>query len=165
MASNHVARITAGGLTNAPIAHSLFGTCETTGITAAKVATIINGDGPSSYTGNWSAADLFYGLTINIQFTHKNTVANPTLNINNSGAKPLMWVTGEMVSATYNWNDGDVVTLIYWPNSSTNGCWRILQPTLNEAKKYVDTKVASLEEVSISSTQPTDSGTKIWIKV
>ena len=40
MASNHVAFVTAGGLTNATVAHSLYGVCPTEAGTAAKVVTM-----------------------------------------------------------------------------------------------------------------------------
>ena len=40
MASNHVAFVTAGGLTNATVAHSLYGYCETAAATVAKAVTM-----------------------------------------------------------------------------------------------------------------------------
>ena len=40
MASNHVAFVTAGGLTNATVAHSLYGYCTTAAATATKAVTM-----------------------------------------------------------------------------------------------------------------------------
>lgn len=40
MASNHVAFVTAGGLTNATIAHSLYGVCTAGATTTAKAVTM-----------------------------------------------------------------------------------------------------------------------------
>ncbi len=40
MASNHVAFVTAGGLTNATVAHSLYGYCTTAAGTVAKTVTM-----------------------------------------------------------------------------------------------------------------------------
>ena len=40
MASNHVSRVTAGGLTNATLAPSIYGYCTTAAATAAKVVTM-----------------------------------------------------------------------------------------------------------------------------
>ena len=40
MASNHVSRVTAGGLTNATIAPSIYGYCTDTAATVAKAVTM-----------------------------------------------------------------------------------------------------------------------------
>lgn len=62
--------IVAGGIT--------YCTCETAASTAAKVATVVS--------GNFS---LFVGATIIVKFTNQNSVASPTLNVANTGAKPI----------------------------------------------------------------------------
>ena len=53
-----------------------YGTSTTVAATAAKVATV-------------SGFKLFPGVTASIRFTYANTAANPTLNVNSTGAKPL----------------------------------------------------------------------------
>ena len=79
-----------------------YGTCTTAAATAAKVVTL------SGFT-------LVDGATIHVKFTNSNTVANPTLNVNNTGAKSIMrygttaastntatsWLAGAIVSFTY----------------------------------------------------------------
>ena len=55
---------------------SLYATCATAAATAAKTA---------SMTG----FKLYTGAVVYIKFTYANTAANPTLNINSTGAKPL----------------------------------------------------------------------------
>ena len=67
------------------IAH--FGTCSTAAGTAAKVV---------SCTGFVLAS----GAIITVKFTATNTAANPTLNVNNTGAKAIMY-RGSAISAGY----------------------------------------------------------------
>ena len=82
MASTHVARVSAGGVSNRAIAPSIYYTCDTAAATAAKVIT-------TDSTNKWTSADLFEGLTIFVKFKYANTVASPTLNIDSIGAKPI----------------------------------------------------------------------------
>lgn len=82
MASTHIARITAGGVSNRAIAPSIYYTCSTAASTAAKTIT-------TDSTNKWTSADLFEGLTIFVKFTNNNTSTNPTLNIDSIGAKPI----------------------------------------------------------------------------
>ena len=81
-----------------------FGTCATAAGTAAKAATI-------------TGFKLVTGARIAIKFSAANTVANPTLNVNGTGAKAIKkygttavdvnaWVAGAVVEFTYdgtNW--------------------------------------------------------------
>lgn len=67
------------------IAH--FGTCSTAAATAAKVV---------ACTG----FKLVTGARIIVKFTITNTVANPTLNVNGSGAKAIQY-RGSAISAGY----------------------------------------------------------------
>ena len=62
----------------APVASTLYGTCTTIPGTAAKVATVTGFD------------KLITGVTVHIKFTNSNTAANPTLNVNGTGAKTIM---------------------------------------------------------------------------
>lgn len=64
-----------------------YGTCSTTAGTAAKVV---------ACTG----FALVTGAKIDIKFTVTNTAANPTLNVNNTGAKPIYY-RGSAISAGY----------------------------------------------------------------
>lgn len=56
----------------------LYGTCSTAAATVNKVATI-------------SGFSLYTGVIVSIKFTVTNTAASPTLNINNTGAKPIYY--------------------------------------------------------------------------
>lgn len=64
-----------------------FGTCSTAAGTAAKVVSL------TSFT-------LVTGSRITIKFTVTNTAANPTLNVNGTGAKPIVY-RGSAISAGY----------------------------------------------------------------
>ena len=57
-----------------------YGECGTAAATAAKEATLIDGDG---FT-------LTKGVVVAIKFTNGNDAANPTLNVNGTGAKGMM---------------------------------------------------------------------------
>lgn len=89
------------------VGSTLYGTCSTAAGTAAKVVTCANFD------------KLEEGVTIHVFFSASNTAANPTLNVNGTGAiaigtgfangallKPgtttdTSWVPGAVVSFTY----------------------------------------------------------------
>ncbi|MDE7331198.1 MAG: hypothetical protein K2O16_03005 [Lachnospiraceae bacterium] len=64
-----------------------YGTCSTAAATAAKVVSC-NGFG------------LVTGAEITVKFTVTNTAANPTLNVNSTGAKPV-WYRGAAIAAGY----------------------------------------------------------------
>lgn len=64
-----------------------FGTCSTAAGTAAKVVSL------TSFT-------LVTGSRITIKFTVTNTAASPTLNVNGTGAKPIVY-RGSAIAAGY----------------------------------------------------------------
>ena len=64
-----------------------YGTCSTAAATAAKVVAC------TGFT-------LATGATIKVKFTVTNTAANPTLNVNNTGAKPIYY-RGAAITAGY----------------------------------------------------------------
>lgn len=70
---------------SAAITH--FGTCSTAADTAAKVVSL------TSFT-------LVTGARITIKFTVTNTAASPTLNVNGTGAKPIVY-RGSAIAAGY----------------------------------------------------------------
>lgn len=65
-----------------------YGTCETAAATAAKVVNITGNP-------NWV---LGIGSRITVKFTQTNTAQNPTLNVNGTGAKAIMY--GNNVAVT-----------------------------------------------------------------
>lgn len=80
---------------------SWYGTCSTAAGTAAKVASTTDGK-----------FVLTTGAKVRILFSANNTAANPTLNVDNKGAKAIkaygttnhsiQWVAGDVIDFTYN---------------------------------------------------------------
>lgn len=99
-----MAKITAGGATHL-IASTCYATCPTAAGTAAKVATVQDSQ---DFT-------LVDGVTVHVKFTNANSVANPTLNVNGTGAKHIMryGTTAVSTSAASSWRAGAVVAFTY----------------------------------------------------
>lgn len=99
-----ISKITAGGATHL-IASTCYATCGTAAATAAKVATVQDDQ----------AFTLHTGVTVHVKFTYANGVANPTLNVNSTGAKPIMryGTTAVSTSAATSWRAGAVVSFTY----------------------------------------------------
>lgn len=165
MASNHVSRITAGGLTNATIAPSIYGYCTTPATTVAKAVTMYSTG--TTAGADWAAADLFHGLTIFVRFKYPNSAANPTLNVNNTGAKPIYRYNNVApgTTAAESWKVESVVAFTYDTLLNTSGCW-VMHDWLNDNDNtfpsiYVATggstatKIGTLTSASwASTTQP-----------
>lgn len=77
-----------------------FCSCSTAAGTAAKAATL-------------SGFQLKTGSTVHVTFTNANSVANPTLNINSTGAKTIRWNNANVTAATSPWAAGECVTFVY----------------------------------------------------
>lgn len=77
-------------------------TCDTAASTAAKTAALAN-------------FALVEGAPVSVKFTYANTATNATLNINNTGAKPIIYknaaIGNDVISA------GDTCTFIYTTNT------------------------------------------------
>ena len=52
------------------------------------------------------------GAIVSVRFTYSNTAANPTLNVNGTGAKPIRLNGSALPEANW-WKAGDLVTLVY----------------------------------------------------
>lgn len=80
----------------------LYGECHTGASVAAKIVTCPEAD------------ELYAGLTILIEFSNYNTVANPTLNVNNLGAKQV-FINGTVASSTncFLWSPGAKIQFTY----------------------------------------------------
>jgi hypothetical protein len=93
--------------TEANIASTAYCTCATAKGTAAKVA-YLQGVESNTFT-------LMTGITVHVKFTYENTASNPTLNVNGTGAKPIMryGTTAASTSANTSWRAGAVVPLTY----------------------------------------------------
>lgn len=115
------------GNTPYAIASTAYGECTVNAETKAK-------------TVEMTGFVLKQGVTIHIKFTNANTAASPTLNVNGTGAKPIIfnsdtaagtnsettgWYAGAVLSLTYdgaNWvrdqgfntNSSPTITLVTW---------------------------------------------------
>lgn len=90
------------GVTGATV--NRYGVCSTGAATADKTVTLT--------TGTFS---LETGALVHVKFTNSNTVANPTLNINSTGAKPIMryGTTTASTNTNTSWYAGEVVPFVY----------------------------------------------------
>ena len=80
----------------------LYGECHTGASVAAKIVTCPE------------ATELYAGLTILIEFSNYNTVANPTLNVNSLGDKQI-FINGAVASSTncFLWSPGVKIQFTY----------------------------------------------------
>lgn len=101
--ATYVGKIKVDGTNELPIGSTLYGTCGTAAATAAKVVTCANFD------------KLITGVTIFVKFTYANGVANPTLNVNGTGAKNIyrFGTNAPSTAAKSSWNPGSVVAFTY----------------------------------------------------
>ena len=81
------------------ISNSGYVACTTAAGTAAKTVTQAN-------------FSLSTNSRLIVKMTNYNTAASPTLNINNTGAKPLYY-NGEVASADNTWVEGEVLDIYY----------------------------------------------------
>lgn len=84
------------------VVHNQYGTSSSSTSTIAKIVT-------------YSGFILKIGSRITVKFANGNTAANPTLNVNSTGAKPIY--QNGTVGAT--WSAGEVVEFVY---DGTNWC-------------------------------------------
>lgn len=142
MASNHVAFVTAGGLTSATVAHSLYGYCTTAASTVAKTVTMYK---TGTTTGaSWATADLVHGLTITVRFQYSNTASNPTLNVNSTGAKPIYkyGTTVPGTTADTSWPAQGIVQFTYDTLLSSSGCW-VMNDHIDNTNTTYESKTAA----------------------
>lgn len=103
--TDHQTVITADNLNaiqDSIIQNTSYTTCSTGASTAAKTAALTN-------------FVLTTGSAVRVKFTNTNTASNPTLNINSTGAKPIMkfGTTAAGTTATSSWESGEIVTFVY----------------------------------------------------
>ena len=116
-----------------------YGTCSTGASTAAKVVDLDN-------------FVLFTGAQISVKFTNTNSVANPTLNVEGTGAKTIRAKDANLTaSSLYNWVANDVVDFVY------DGTYWVISDI--SAKDYSNTELA--KKMSIASYCAANDTTKI----
>ena len=106
--SNKVATTAmAHAIANSKIGTVPFGTCSSAADAVAKTVTVTNFPG------------LVDGATINVLFENANTATNPTLNVNESGAQPIMRTSSSAAGTNKaaSWDSGSVVTFLYVQNT------------------------------------------------
>lgn len=89
-----------------------YGTCNTSGDTAAKTVTIKYGTFPASLTVNSE------GLRITVKFTSANTAQHPTLNVNDSGAIPIYPSVGSVLDFR---SINGICDFIYYESKGSGG--------------------------------------------
>lgn len=114
-----IGKLNPGDNKNHAIANTAYGYCETAAATAAKVV-------------DMTGFKLETGITIFVKFLYANTAANPTMNVNGTGAKPIYrygttfvsnsagsntWHNNAICAFTY---DGAGWMMHYWYNTTYN---------------------------------------------
>ena len=137
-----IAKVTAGGATHL-IASTAYATCTTGSTTAAKVATIQDSQ---DFT-------LINGVTIHVLFDWGNSAEAPTLNVNNTGAKPIYRNASQVPDATYYWRKQSMVSLTYSTSKVSTGAWYLNDVSEGNADWIASTGPTSiLNKPSIPST-------------
>lgn len=140
---------------------AIYGTCSTNADTAAKVVTCQN-------------FELYAGAEISVKFTNTNSTANPTLNVNGTGAKPIKSFTGGNLSASeYGWMAEGVYNFVYDGNN-----WRLVdngtvaritsaESSITQNADNINLKVSKdsvISEINQSSESITISADKVNIE-
>ena len=121
-----------------------YGTCATAAGTAAKAVTLSN-------------FALYTGATVHVKFTYANSVANPTLNVNSTGAKAIR-AYGAALTATsaYNWVAGSIVTFVYdgtyWNISDSAGLLKANDATTAASNAQTTANTARTEAAAAAKT-------------
>lgn len=118
-----------------------YATCSTASATAAKVAVC-------------TGFKLTTGAAVLVKFSNTNSAASPTLNVNSTGAKPIV-AYGTTVIQAYAWKAGQAVMVVYDGTS-----WVALVQSWATTTYYGITKLSS----STSSTSTTLAATASAVK-
>jgi hypothetical protein len=95
--ANMINHLTIGG--NTGVFSLPYGVCGTAAGTAAKTVTV-------------DKFSLEAGAVVVVKFTYANSVANPTLNVNSTGAKAIYWKGTALDSSQY-WEAGALLSFVY----------------------------------------------------
>lgn len=113
-----------------------YGTCGTARATARKVCN----DADQTF-------QLYEGVLVFIKFTYANGKANPTLNINGTGAHAIRryGTTAPSTSRASSWNAGSIVAFIY-------------DGTQYQMVGWINTTYSVISQANIEATRGTSSG-------
>lgn len=95
--ANLINSLTIGGTTG--VIGLPYGVCSVAAGTAAKTVTVDN-------------FSLEAGAVVVVKFTYANSAANPTLNVNSTGAKAIYWKGAALASSQY-WEAGALLSFVY----------------------------------------------------
>ena len=120
----------------------MYGTCDTAAATAAKFATL------DDYGVTFK---LVKGAVVRIYMANSNTVADPTLNVNNTGAKAIKryGTTAPSTASGSSWIGGTVMTFLY-----DGTYWRLCDYRNNDntvPSAYCSTAAATAAKVASCS--------------
>lgn len=162
--SGYIGKINPGNGTQYSLGSTAYGVCGTAAATAAK-------------TVEMTGFKLITGATVFIKFTYANTAANPTLNVQTTGAKPIVLygtTAASTVAETTGWQAGAILCLTYdgtswvrdqgyntntdryvnsasFADDSTNTAASPVKMTLTRAGSDTATVTANIPKVSSSS--------------
>ena len=127
-------QIMAQGTASASVAGNYYAECDTSASTPAKVITV-----PATEYFVLQVGDI-----VNVKFTYTNTAINPTLNINNTGNKPIVYDTSAITSSNL-WAGGEAGRITSFMYDGTNWVWIAHDVDLNTDA------LADLTDTNISS--------------
>lgn len=119
------------------VASTAYGVCGTAAGTAAKVVVMEDFD------------TLLTGITIQVLFQNSNTAANATLNVNNTGAKPIYiaGIASPGTTAAGSWHANSIISFTY-----DGSAWR-----MNDVKGSVGVTVTAAAGAWSSATPSTQT--------
>lgn len=125
-------QIMAQGTASASVAGNYYAECDTSASTPAKVITV-----PATEYFVLQVGDI-----VNVKFTYTNTATNPTLNINNTGNKPIVYDTSAITSSNL-WAGGEAGRITSFMYDGTNWIWISHDVDTNTLDALLDTSISS----------------------
>lgn len=163
---SYASKVTIGDTTHL-VGSNLYGICNSEASAVTKVVILPDFD------------KLLVGVTVHVKFAYSNTAVDPTMNINNLGAKPIYiyGTTSPGVTADTSWDAGAVLSFTYdgtawiindWIRTNV-GVQQINTATTTNVNYRVlldsdgsnDTKVASVRKTSSLWYNPNLG--KLWV--
>lgn len=118
-----------------------YGTSTTSAETVAKTVTC-------------SDFSLTTGATVIVKFTYANTASSPTLNVNSTGAKYILYRGAKLTNSSYYWGGGDLVEFYY-----DGGYWNILNILNSSSDTKVNVVQGNTTKAYLLGTSTTPSST------
>lgn len=122
-----------------------YGVCESTSSSQDKVVQLVSPD-VSDINHEFS---LVSGATILVTFTDVNNTSNTTLNVNNTGAKPI-FIGNTELSQNQTWVTNDTIEFRY-----DGEHWIMLNGEMSIDKTYIKTLYTLTDNINTTPTLPT----------